>query len=179
MGTTLKINQSARGFTLLEVLIAILVLSFGLLGLAALQAYSLKTNQSANFRSQATVLANMMMDNIRANRAHVADYYSDSYTAVSCGPVPTNASMAAQDVAVWRQQINCQLPMGRAAIAPISDTEVAVCIRWSDARWEGNNAEASATCTGDAESFGASIDGDGPGAGTDGQFSIFVVSSRI
>jgi type IV pilus assembly protein PilV len=179
METSLKSFSRPSGFTLLEVLIAILVLSFGLLGLAALQAYSLKTNQSANFRSQATALANMMMDNIRANRASIADYYSNTYESVECDEPLDESAMSAQDLAVWRQQIACQLPMGSAAIAPISATEVAVCIRWSDARWESDEQPEDSTCTADAAEFRAGLDDDGPGAGTDGPFSVFVVSSRM
>ena len=46
-----------RGFTLLEVLIALLVFSLGLLGLAGLMVVSVKTNQSAYLRTQASFLA--------------------------------------------------------------------------------------------------------------------------
>ena len=59
--------SSTQGFTLIEVLIAVLVLSIGLLGLASLQANSLRNNYSAYMRSQASILANDMADRIRAN----------------------------------------------------------------------------------------------------------------
>lgn len=173
-------NSGARGFTLLEVLIAMLVLSFGLLGLAALQAYSVKANQSANFRSQATALANMMLDNIRANRVNLGDYYANDYADdVVCGDTPDGSSMGARDVSTWRIQVNCQLPQGRAAIAPISSNEVAVCLRWSDARWESTDGTSEGQCTEDADTFGAGLTADGPGAGADGQTTVFVVSSRM
>ncbi|WP_092406608.1 type IV pilus modification protein PilV [Dokdonella immobilis] len=178
----LRMNGRARtrGFTLLEVLIAMLVLSFGLLGLAALQAYSVKANQSANFRSQATALANMMLDNIRSNRERLGDYYIDDYEdGFDCGSDPDDSSVGAHDLSVWRIQVNCQLPEGRAAVAPISANEVAVCIRWSDERWETASGNADGKCTEDAASFGAGLTADGPGAGRDGQFSVFVVSSRM
>jgi type IV pilus assembly protein PilV len=168
-----------RGFTLLEVLIALLILGFGLLGLAALQAYSVKTNQSAHLRSQATALANMLMDNIRSNRASLDSYYSNSYAEFACGSDPAADPPATHDLETWRQQIACQLPQGRGAVAPISATEVAVCIRWSDARWESEDGDASGSCTDDADTFGAALADDGPGAGTDGQFSVFVVSTRM
>lgn len=172
----------ARGFTLLEVLIAMLILSFGLLGLAALQAYSVKANQSANFRSQATALAGMMLDNIRANRSNIANYYADQYDEFLCSatpPDPTTTTPAEYDLSIWRIKVNCTLPQGRAAVAPISANEVAVCIRWSDARWESSSGTAEGQCTEDADTFGASLADDGPGAGTDGQISVFVLSSRM
>lgn len=172
-------NRPIAGFTLLEVLIALLVLSFGLLGLAALQAYSVKANQSANLRSQASVLANMMMDNIRSNRANIASYYADDYDEFLCSATPDTGSVAARDLSEWRIQVNCQLPQGRAAVAPISVNEVAVCIRWSDERWETASGDSTGKCTEDAATFGASLADDGPGAGMDGQTSVFIVSSRM
>ena len=52
-----KFTKSARGFTLLETMIALVIFSIGLLGLAGLQATSIKFNQSAYLRTQATFLA--------------------------------------------------------------------------------------------------------------------------
>jgi len=76
-------NQSS-GFTLLEVMIAIVVVAFGLLGLAGLQVFALKNNQSAAMRSAATVLASDVVDRMKANfqgviagqydKPNIADY---------------------------------------------------------------------------------------------------------
>ena len=60
-------NGTHRGFTLLEVLVSLGILSFGLLGLAMLQLESFKTNTDAYFRTQASLLAYDIMDRIRAN----------------------------------------------------------------------------------------------------------------
>lgn len=172
-------TSSHRGFSLLEVLIALLIFSFGMLGLAALQAYSVKTNQSAHLRSQATALANMMLDSIRANRQNLGDYYANSYAEFDCTTAPAASPPAKHDLQFWQQQISCALPQGRGAVAPISANEVAVCIRWSDARWETDAGSATGSCTADAATFKAGLADAGPGAGTDGQFSVFVVSSRF
>jgi type IV pilus assembly protein PilV len=172
-------HSFSRGFSLLEVLIALLVLSFGLLGLAALQAYSVKANQSANFRSQATALANMMLDNIRANRVNLSSYYADAYPLGDCASTPPTSPPAAYELGEWQREISCQLPNGRGAVAPISANEVAVCIRWSDARWESASGSTAGQCTADAATFGAGLASGGPGAGMDGQVSVFVVSSRM
>ena len=61
----------SRGFTLLEILIAVGVLSIGLLGIAGLQALGQRSNHSAYLRSQATALAYDMIDRMRANKAGV------------------------------------------------------------------------------------------------------------
>jgi type IV pilus assembly protein PilV len=168
-----------HGFTLLEVLIALLIFSLGILGLAALQTYSVKTNQSALFRSQATALASMLLDDIRANRSNVAAYYSNEYAAFDCTTEPADSPIATHDLESWRQQVNCALPQGRGSVAPIGDNEVAVCLRWSDARWETSDGSAEGDCVGDAGTFGAGSADGGSGAGTDGQFSVFVVVSRL
>jgi type IV pilus assembly protein PilV len=178
---SLNVNFPSRshGFTLLEVLIALLVLSFGLLGLAALQAYSVKANQSANFRSQATALANMMLDNIRANRVNLSQYYANDYVVGDCFGVPPATPPAAFELGEWQREISCLLPNGRGAVAPISANEVAVCIRWSDERWTTTSGTTAGRCTDDAATFGAGLASGGPGAGLDGQVSVFVVSSRM
>src|ERR1700704_1087533 len=60
-------KTSTHGFTMLEVLISIVVIAFGLLGIAGLQAYAIKNNHSAALRSTATSLANDMIDRMKAN----------------------------------------------------------------------------------------------------------------
>lgn len=62
-----------RGFTLIEVLVALVLLSIGLLGLAKLQFWGVKHTGSAYFRTQATQLANEMVERMRSNPAAVAD----------------------------------------------------------------------------------------------------------
>ena len=68
--TVLKrsLAHRSRGFTLVEVLVALVVLSIGLLGVAALQLTSLRSNHSSAMRSQATFLAYDIIDRMRANR---------------------------------------------------------------------------------------------------------------
>ncbi len=169
-----------RGFTLFEVLIALLIFSFGMLGLAALQTYSVKTNHSAHLRSQATALAYMMLDSIRSDRTNLSAYYSDEYAQVACGAEPATSPIAQHDLEFWREQVNCELPQGAGAVAQIAGTnEIAVCIRWSDARWESEDGEVMGSCADDAAGYGAVLASGGSGAGMDGQVSVFVVSSRF
>jgi type IV pilus assembly protein PilV len=73
-----------RGTTLIEVLVAIVVLSVGLLGMALLQVTSVQSNYSAYYRSQVTILASDLADRMRANRtaalgsAYVFDFPTSS-----------------------------------------------------------------------------------------------------
>ena len=75
------------GFSLLEVLITVVIVSIGLLGLAGLQATGLQNNQKAYHRSQATVLAYDLTDRIRANTVSIDDYLPPSTPTAhdSCG----------------------------------------------------------------------------------------------
>jgi type IV pilus modification protein PilV len=79
-----------QGFSLFEVLIALVVLSVGLLGLASLQTNTLKFNQGAYLRTQATNLAYDMADRMRANRAAaIANAYDGvdyATTLPDCNP---------------------------------------------------------------------------------------------
>jgi type IV pilus assembly protein PilV len=59
-----------RGATLIEILVSVLILSFGLLGMAALQTRALQGNQSSLNRSQAVMLNNSMLDAMRIDRAN-------------------------------------------------------------------------------------------------------------
>lgn len=124
---TIRSRSSSRGFSLLEVLVAILVLSIGLLGLAAMQAFSLKANQSANFRTQATALANMIVERMRAHgggalNTTVAYYGTGSDTR------------AQQDLQDWQAAIAAQLPDGVGTLV-FSGGSIGVNITWTDARW--------------------------------------------
>jgi type IV pilus assembly protein PilV len=103
-----------RGFTLLEVLIALLVLSVGLLGLAALQGVGLRSSQEAYLTSQANLLAYDLADRIRANpAADVTDY--NNFAPACPEPVPT-APLVAADLGEWFCSVETLLPNGQARI---------------------------------------------------------------
>jgi type IV pilus assembly protein PilV len=145
----MKTPSRKRGFSLLEVLIALLIFSFGMLGLAALQSFSVKNNQSSSLRSQATVLAYMIIDNMRANRPAVVtgNYYAD-YAAATCQAAdPTGGSTAARDLAVWRNEIACALPGGQGAVHFPAANKVQVLITWNDARWAMNPSDRNSEFT--------------------------------
>lgn len=74
-------NKQYGGFSLLELMIAIFVLSIGLLGMAAMQAVSLSSNQEAQFRVSALAIAEDISSRMRANRAYV-NVSADKYTLI-------------------------------------------------------------------------------------------------
>lgn len=125
------------GFTLLEVLVAVLVLAIGLLGLAGLMASTIRNNHSAYQRTQATWLAYDIADRMRVNRAAaLANAYDTALgTPAACVASPVLAgSVAAQDVTDWKTLLACALPAGDGSIVVAADRTVTVVVRWNDSR---------------------------------------------
>jgi type IV pilus assembly protein PilV len=134
-------RQFAAGFTMIEVLVALVVLSIGLLGVAGLQIVGLKGNLSASFRTQASYLADDIIDRMRAN--YSAARGSDGtnpvflqYQVTMGATAPTGATdpTAIADVAAWATELQT-LPSGRGSIAVNGTTNIAtVTIQWVDTR---------------------------------------------
>jgi type IV pilus assembly protein PilV len=130
-------TQTQSGFSLLEVLIALLVLSIGLLGLAALQTTSLRSNEMASMRTTATQLAYDISDRMRANPAGVT---AGSYVLAG-GATPTGTTVAALDLIAWNQAVTA-LPGGRSSITQCDGTSVPPCdgithiitVQWDEMR---------------------------------------------
>ncbi len=101
-----------RGFSLLEVLIALLVLSVGLLGIAGLQTISLKFNHQSYERTQATTLISEMYEKIIANPQAATDGVfsavaygspSSSYASGGCpAACATTTELATYDIQQWK-----------------------------------------------------------------------------
>ena len=139
-----NVPVKSRGFTLLEVLIAVVVLSIGLLGIASLQAVGQRSNHSAYLRSQATALAYDMIDRMRANMVGVQggsynaiDTTAGSYTDPGCasGTTCSAAQMAQYDMYDWQQELSTQLPSGNGTVAGTGAGSVfTVTVMWDDDR---------------------------------------------
>ena len=139
MKKTIHLQNIQNGFGMVEVLAAVLVLSIGLLGLAALQSNSLKSNQVAYQRSQVNFLAYDMIDRMRANRGMAID---GDYNIAFGGDLPAGADVAAADLGEWVNNIEALLPAGEGSINCVSpEDNVATCtvgIRWDESRLGGS-----------------------------------------
>lgn len=142
---TRRCRPRPAGFTLIEVLVALLVLAFGLLGAASLQTLSLRNTHSSDSRSLALYLAYDIIDRIHANRyscvqgtaapssalgGFPGDCYDlvssvGSYTFGTTAPTSTcfgtaancsATSIATADLWFWRQKVAAQLPGGDAVV---------------------------------------------------------------
>jgi type IV pilus assembly protein PilV len=126
------------GFTLLEILVAMLVLAIGLLGLAGLMTSSMRNNLSASHRTQATWMAYDIVDRMRANRASavIGGYNTSMGAGAICFPAATTGTATpALDIAAWKNQLACALPAGDGSITVNINTRVAtVQVQWDDSR---------------------------------------------
>jgi type IV pilus assembly protein PilV len=118
-------HRPAAGFTLLEVLITIVVVAFGLLGLAGLQVFALKNNQSATMRVAATALANDIIDRMKGNfsgviaggynRSNLADYTTAVAGCNQAGGCTAN-ELAQNDLKEWQDRLAETLPGGEGIV---------------------------------------------------------------
>ncbi len=135
-GLLLTAYRKCRGLTLVEILIALLVLSIGLLGLAALQTSSLRFNTSSYYRTQATALAYDFADRMRANRqAALGGQYNIAFQdpPPACGAANVAGSVAEQDIAMWRNALACRIPQSTGSINRAGN-EFTVTVRWDDSQ---------------------------------------------
>ena len=111
-------SRRQRGFSLVEVLIALVTISVGMLGIAGLFVQGMQAGRTAVLRHHAVTLAGDVADRIRANpRAGVA--YEDAGVDNACVGYGNNcdeASMAAHDVLLWQQQAVDSLPSGAVGV---------------------------------------------------------------
>ena len=133
-------GRHQAGVGLIEVLVAVLVLSIGFLGVAALQARSLSTNNSAMARSVATIASYSIMDAMRADLTNaVSGSYNGTVQSTSC---PTSTSTLAQSqLAQWCGQLKTLVvsanTTGNVNCSAAAGTNTATCtitIQFDDSR---------------------------------------------
>ena len=113
-----RAQRRQRGFSLIEVLIALVIMSVGMLGIAGLFVQGMQAGRTSVLRHHAVTLAGDVADRIRANpRAGVA--YEGAAADGGCvglGNDCDEATMAAHDVFLWEQQALDSLPTGAVAV---------------------------------------------------------------
>lgn len=144
------------GFTLIEVLVSLVVLSIGLLGIAKLVLFSSRANDSAYLRSQATELAYEILDNMRSNRQQaIQGAYQVGSTNTATNPgftcigaaACTPSNLALYDIYAWSLRLNATsgvvpagaLPAGTGSIGTTttstangSQTTAVITVTWDD-----------------------------------------------
>lgn len=136
--THLKIFRRQTGVSLLEVLIAVVILAFGLLGLAGLQMSSLRNNQSALERSMAVVESYSIADAMRVDRNSAINHAFD----LSLDTDPTNgSSFAAAQLTAWRSRLTDLLGPDATGGVACNGTICTITIQWNDQRGSEGAAE--------------------------------------
>ncbi|WP_223262230.1 type IV pilus modification protein PilV [Variovorax beijingensis] len=120
---SIRAPRGQAGFSMIEALVAILVLSFGLLALAGFQLRVLSDSVGASNQNIAAQLAGDMADRIRANpvtgAASASPYVADWAAADATEPTPscagskascTAAQLAAHDLWAWKHRVASALP---------------------------------------------------------------------
>ncbi len=128
----------ARGFTLLEVLVAIVVLSFGVLGAVGLQAAALQANKEARYQSSAVALGRELGDLMRGNKdiaittgagnPYLIDYAGTLPTAnPACAPCVSPTEVAEFNMRDWLARVSDAVPGARVVVCfdaqPYSGTD--------------------------------------------------------
>jgi type IV pilus assembly protein PilV len=128
------------GTNLVEVMVALVILSIGLLGLALMQLQGLRHNTDAYLRTQATFLASDIIERMRANSAAAASYQLAAGSApatpgTDCTSTACSAAdLAAFDLANWYyNDLSNSLPAGfQASISGTSATKYVITLSWKE-----------------------------------------------
>lgn len=127
--TIYRAHPRQQGFTMLEVLIAVLIFSLGIIGVAGLLIFSIQSNHVAYLRTQVTFLAHNMANRMGANPVGLwsGDYNITAIkaggTAVSsCAAGCSSADLATHDIEAWSQQLHTFLPEAKADITCVNPT---------------------------------------------------------
>ena len=151
------------GFTLVEVMVSLVVLSIGLLGVGKLVLFSARANDSAYLRSQATALAYSIMDAMRANRqTALAGNYDIAAASAAANPgvtcddaakCPAATVLAQFDLYQWKTKLTAALGPtgdGRVTTAAVADplngtvsVTATVIVQWNDTVAGQSFAEAA------------------------------------
>ena len=129
-------RRSQQGVGLVEVMVAVLVLAVGLLGIAAMQAVTLKNTMGSASRSQAAIQIYSMMGIIRADRANLGSYNTNIFTA---GDGPGNPGT----MAGWLNGLSTTVAPGALGrvVCNANAMECTIGVQWTDANTTGGSSE--------------------------------------
>jgi len=135
MSMLMSQRKLTHGFSLIECLVALLVLSVGLLGVSKMLENSVHYSGTALVRSQAANLAYDLADKIRANKDEAQAYavgLEDQFdSAPDCMLAPcSGAQMAQSDLSEWKTTLDRLLPEGEGMTA-IGPSDATISVQWS------------------------------------------------
>lgn len=138
----IKFSRAEQGISLIEVLISLLILSLGALGFAGLQLKGLQTTEDANYRAQATLIAQDAIERMLSNPEQISAYTNNSYPTGTLGATPpsgctTSACSATAMVTQDKNQLAWiaanSLPGGRISATNCFGGAQCVMVSWNGA----------------------------------------------
>jgi type IV pilus assembly protein PilV len=134
------IKKRQNGSSLIEVLVTMIIISLGLLGQAGLVALSSKANNAAFMRSQATLLADDILERLRLNRAlAVAGSFNINYA----GTIPSGTAIQNVELRDWKSNLSQALSSGDGQVSVNGAGNVTINIRWCEVAKNVDCATAS------------------------------------
>lgn len=130
----LKARLRQTGFSLIEILVTMLILAFGLLGVAGLLVGGVSNAASSESFSKAGQLAADMADRIRANPGVALSATSEYITTYSDSVPVSPTTIALKDKKAWMDALAAQLPLGKGSITNVvsgGQRQVNIEVRWS------------------------------------------------
>lgn len=163
-------HSRAAGFSLVEVMVALIVLSVGLLGIAKMQALALSSTTSARMRSLAALEAASLASTMSADRAYWANVTVDPNVTFSSGTITATGDAALQlkatcpctppqiafgDLSAWVADLNLQLPNVQGTVscplppagAPPTPVSCAISLKWTEQQVVSNAQQTSTPTT--------------------------------
>ena len=136
MSHHLRASRKTRqgGATLIEILVTLVVVSFGILGFSALLITGLSSNKVAMDRSHASILAYNILDSMRSNRALAV---KEAYDRTLGSPPPSGTSLGDTDVKRWLDEIKARLPSGDGSNDVGASNQVTIVISWDENKGVG------------------------------------------
>jgi type IV pilus assembly protein PilV len=129
-----------RGVGLVEVLVAVVVLSIGMLGVAGLQLHNLRNSESSLERGMAVVETHSVVDAMRADRTNAIN---GKFNIAIDDPAPTGSAFADVAVAAWRGNLTTLLGPAASGAVACNGSSCAITVSWNDSR--GSNGVAAFT----------------------------------
>ena len=159
--------ERQAGFTMLEIMVTLLIITVGVLGTAGLQAFALKVNQGGQLRSQAVVLAIDLVERIEANNgAAITGGYAvgslPTTSPVDCGAAYcTESQLATYDLVSFNNRLQALLPGSSATItvAGAGPFTYTITINWVEriTKAAKTTVAGSGAATAQAETFSYTV----------------------
>lgn len=152
---TLESARYQGGFSMIEVLVTMLIITLALLGTAGLQSYSMRLNQGGQFRSQAVFLVADLAERIEANKlaALAGDYVlvnsslAGNLSTACYQSACAQSALAAYDLSVWANVVASSLPQSSWSVEQTvsgNPSTYVITVRWVDRRENTTQAAFSA-----------------------------------